>query len=103
MPAENPPTIFRSPDNIEWKFIQTFDNFDEMDKFRRKNYTHAKTWAENSWQKTRLYCYRRFKHNCPFMLLAMMSTKQEYHVYGHGQHEHNNKHPSPKQKVRRKK
>jgi hypothetical protein len=100
IPAENPPSTFNSPDNLEWTFLQTFADFDKMDEFRRAHHTRrSKRWFRKSWQKIRLYCDRQRKarrHNCGFMLLAMKTTKKEYHVYKHGQHEHNN-HPNPNQ------
>jgi hypothetical protein len=37
MPHANPQTTFRTPDNNEWKFLQTFSNYDKLDKFRRRN------------------------------------------------------------------
>jgi hypothetical protein len=37
MPASNPPNILRTPDNIEWAFLQTFADYAQMQEFRLKN------------------------------------------------------------------
>jgi hypothetical protein len=95
MPAdENPPKICRTPDNIEWQFLQTFSDLDKMHKFRLENQCYQTGCDDEigKWCRIRFYCKCRFSHGCKFMLLAVKTTTQEYLVYTHGEHKHNNKH-----------
>jgi hypothetical protein len=86
MPHANPPRIFRTPDNIEWTFIKTLSDFDKMNDFRRKKLCKAKAGKQTQ-LRIRFSCGQRFKKSkCPFMLLALKTTKQGYHVYKHGEH-----------------
>jgi hypothetical protein len=89
MSAENPPRIYHTEDNIEWKFVQTFANYDQMNKFRLKNQCIINPGREKH-RRLRLPCKRK-RHNCEFKLLAMKTTKKGYHVYQFGEH---NNHPA---------
>jgi hypothetical protein len=88
IPDENPPKMYRTPDGIEWQFIQTFADYDEMNTFREENQCRSRYDGEK-WCRIRFVCKRTSSHNCKFMLLAMKTTKQEYHFYKHGEHNHN--------------
>jgi hypothetical protein len=91
MPAENPPQIYRTEDNQEWKFVQTFaeHEHDQMQQFRRKSQCHfiTGTGRENNW-RFRLSCNLRNYRNCEFQMLALKTTSGGYHVYTFGQHNH---------------
>jgi hypothetical protein len=89
MPDENPPALFRTPDNIEWQFIHTFSDRDKMQKFRRENCCRFIT-GDKTGLRIRFPCQLKYSDNCQFMLLALRTTKEGYHVYKHGQHQHNN-------------
>jgi hypothetical protein len=94
MPHEKPPTIFRTTDNIEYKFLQTFSNFDKMEKFRQKNHCQT-TKSKKNGSRIRYYCMHRYKmKDCKFTLLAVKTTKKGYHVYKHGEHKHNKNCPA---------
>jgi hypothetical protein len=85
MPDANPPTIFHTQDSIEWQYLQTFPNYDKMQTFRSQNKCRSRIYSE-TWGRIRLFCNRKSTHNCPFMLLALKTTKTRYHVYKHGEH-----------------
>jgi hypothetical protein len=88
MPAENPPKTFVTPDNVEWTFLQTFSNYDKFQKLRLKNMCRSRSLNKKMW-RFRSTCQRRYStYNCQFMLLTMKNTKQRYHVYKHGEHNH---------------
>jgi hypothetical protein len=87
VPDGNPPTIFRTLDNIEWIFLQTLPDYDTLDKFQRKNKC-ARSKAGDKSARIRCYCTRKRVENCKFMLLAVKTTKQQYHVYSYGEHNH---------------
>jgi hypothetical protein len=87
MPAENPPRIFRTADNIEWTFLRTFADFDQMHEFRRKSQCTIIAGRESN-QRFRLPCNLKKYRNCQFKLLALKTTKQGYHVYKFGEHSH---------------
>jgi hypothetical protein len=87
MPPENPPKIYRTPDNIEWQFLQSFSDFDKMQQFRAENQC-KNTWDCEKWGRIRFVCKRKRSHNCKFVLLAMKTTNQGFHVYKHGEHKH---------------
>jgi hypothetical protein len=94
MPAENPPQIFRTPDNREWKFVQTFADYVQMNKFRRKSRCRLIAGREYN-RRIRLPCNcRRSLNSCQFQLLALRTTSEGYHVYTFGEH----KHPGHQQK-----
>jgi hypothetical protein len=95
MPAENPPKIYRTTDNIEWQFLQTFDNYEKMQQFRLQSQCKSSIEHE-SWWRLRHECNRQFSHNCPFKLLAIKNTKQGYHVYINGEHNHPDNMPQSK-------
>jgi hypothetical protein len=99
MRHENPPAIFLTPDNIEFKFLRTLPDYAKLDKFRHKNHCKKKK-ALPKYLRFRFSCNycRAYAYNCPFKLLAMKTTKQAYHVYGHGEHKHNNNNHSAAQK-----
>jgi hypothetical protein len=80
--------IFVTPDNAEWTFLQTFPDSENIEKFLREN--NCKSWALNNktWLRKRVSCYRKVSHNCPFMLLAIKTTKKRYHLYKHREHNH---------------
>jgi hypothetical protein len=94
MPDTHPPQILKLPDNTEWKFLGTLLDYDKLQKLRIKNHTFATKRNEKS-LRIRFYCYRRSSHQCKFMLLALKTTKQGYHVYKRGEH---NNHLSLKQR-----
>jgi hypothetical protein len=87
MPDANPPKIFHTPDNAEWTFLQSFADYDKMQEFRHKNQCKTKTYVD-VWLRIRFNCNRRWRHNCKFQLLAMKTTKHGFHVYKHGEHNH---------------
>jgi hypothetical protein len=101
MPDADPPKIYSTLDNIEWTFIRTFSDHDKMDEFRYVNHCECSSRGKTCWRQVRFPCLRKSSDNCQFMLLAMRSTKQRFHVYKHGQHQHNN-HPVPVFKPRSK-
>jgi hypothetical protein len=87
MPHQKAPTLFHTPDKIEWTFVETFSDYEKLQNFRLKNHF----FSPNSYEKRnrlRFYCNRRRANNCEFMLLALKTTKEEYHVYKHGKHNH---------------
>jgi hypothetical protein len=92
MPDANPPAIFRTPENIEWTFLQTVPDYDILQKFRVENRCRDRYKNVEKWGKIRLPCTSKSTHNCPFTLLALKTTTNGYHVYKHGQHTHT-KHP----------
>jgi hypothetical protein len=88
MPEENPSKIYCTPDNIEWTFLQTFSSYDRMQKFRRKNKCQS-VKSNAKWCRIRFHCNGQYNENqCKFMLLAMKTTNQGYHIYTHGKHNH---------------
>jgi hypothetical protein len=87
MPHENPPNIFVTPDNIEWQFLQTFPDYEKVQQFRHKNQCHSRACDEMR-NGIRSFCTRRRSQNCKFVLLAMKTIKQGYHVYKHAEHKH---------------
>jgi hypothetical protein len=89
MPDGNPPSIFRTPDNIEWAFFQTLPDYDTFDKFRLKN-NCERGGASDRNSRIRCYCMRShgYKDKCKFMLLAVKTTKRRFHVYSYGEHNH---------------
>jgi hypothetical protein len=96
MPDGNPPTIYRTLDNIEWAFLQTFPDYAKMHEFGIINHTTSKKNVEKR-LNFRYYCYNRPKHDrCKFMLLAVKTTKQRYHVYSYGKHNHPVRNPKSK-------
>jgi hypothetical protein len=87
MPFCNPPKIFVTPDKQEWTFLQTYQDFNKFEKFRRENMcllrSRYKMW------RFRSMCQRRYStYNCQFTLLGMKNTKHGYHVYKSGEHNH---------------
>src|SRR4051812_44888569 len=85
MPDANPPKTFRTADKMEWTFLQTFPDYDKIQKFRHKNKCLRIHGAcDAKWCRIRYHCLRKRKNNCEFMLLAMKTAKQCYHVYKHG-------------------
>jgi hypothetical protein len=86
MPDANPPLIHVTEDNVEWPFIQTFADYEIMNKFRRKN--QCKSEGNEKQRRIRFHCSsRRYSSdNCQFMLLALKTTNNRYHVYKHGEH-----------------
>jgi hypothetical protein len=89
MPEANPPKIYSTADNIEWRFFQTFPDYDILDKFRHNNHTYSPVGNEES-RQIRFYCKRRKLHKCQFMLLALKTTKKGFHVYKRGEYKHHN-------------
>jgi hypothetical protein len=87
MPVENPPDIFRTEDNIEWKFVQTLPDYAQLQGFQRKSQCIVSTGRE-SHRRVRQPCCRKRSHNCQFKLLALKTTKKGYHVYVFGEHNH---------------
>jgi hypothetical protein len=91
MPDANPQKIFHTPDKMEWTFLQTFSDFNQMDKFRRKMKANIAGRCVNrdKWLRIRFYCNVRAYYKCKFMLLSLKTTKHRYHVYSNGeQHTH---------------
>jgi hypothetical protein len=88
MSDKNPPRIFHTADNIEWAFLQTFPDYEKLQKFRLNNHSFA-SWPGKR-NRIRFYCNsgRGRAQNCKFMLLALKTTKRGYHVYKHGEHNH---------------
>jgi hypothetical protein len=86
-PDSNPPSIFHTPDNIEWTLLQTLPDYDTLDKFRRKNQCKF-TASDEDRLRIRYYCTRKRFGNCKFMLLALKTTKKGYHIYSYGEHNH---------------
>jgi hypothetical protein len=86
MPAANPPKVFRS-DNIEWSFLRTFANHGQLRKFLCESHCKIGTRGENI-RRVRLTCCRKRSNNCEYQLLALKTTKQGYHVYKIGEHNH---------------
>jgi hypothetical protein len=89
MPHKIPPRIFRTPDNIEWTFLETFPDYERLQKFRLNNHSYA-TNSDGKKSRIRFYCYPKPRrvHNCKFKLLALKTSKEGYHVYKHGEHNH---------------
>jgi hypothetical protein len=86
-PDDNPPSIFRTPDNIEWTFIRTLPDYDTLNKFGSENQSRFAASHEDR-LRIRYYCTsRRFDH-CKFMLLAVKTTERRFHVYSYGEHNH---------------
>jgi hypothetical protein len=85
----NPPAIYRTADTTEWNFIQTLPDYDQMQEFRQKKQCSSKSSSldKRAW-RIRFYCSRRCYPTCKFMLLALKTTKEGYHVYKHGKHNH---------------
>jgi hypothetical protein len=80
--------VFRTPDNIEWTFLETLPDYGKMHKFRYEHKCNPRV-ADEDRLRIRYYCYQRFKHDhCTFMLFAMKTTKKGYHVYKNGEHNH---------------
>jgi hypothetical protein len=90
MPHKNPPTIFRTPDNMEWTFLETFPDYEKLQKFRHRNKCQLSTSQAKNEKALRMryWCLRKLMNNCKFMLLALKTTKEGYHVYKHGEHNH---------------
>jgi hypothetical protein len=80
LPDENPKEFYYTPDRIEWKFLQTLPNEEQMKKFCGENHCPYKP------QSIRFPCNRKLSHNCKFMLLKLKTTQLGYHVYKHGEH-----------------
>jgi hypothetical protein len=93
MADKNPPRIFRTPDNMEWTFLQTCPDYKKMQQLQFNNRTFALKSDEKR-KRIRLYCNRRRERadNCKFMLLALKTNKKTYHVYQHGEHHHSAAH-----------
>jgi hypothetical protein len=90
MPDENPPEIYSTPSeavagNIDWTFLRTVADYEEIDKFRGEERCYVKVGGEEK-RRCRIYCNLRSKRDCQFVLLAMKTTKQRYHVYKYGEH-----------------
>jgi hypothetical protein len=87
MPEENPPPIIRTPDGIEWQFLKTFSDFDQINKFRHKHQCQATKDKKDS-LRIRFYCRRRNKDDCKckFTLMTLKTHNGGYHVYKHGEH-----------------
>jgi hypothetical protein len=101
MAADNPPAIFRTPDNMEWTFLKTVVNYHQLQQFRRENQCQSISGRETSW-RLRFPCNRgRSSHIyiCKFTLLALKTTKHGYHVYKHGEH---NNHPCVRRRSKQK-
>jgi hypothetical protein len=88
IPDATPPKTFRTVDNIEWKFLKTISDYGKLDKFRHKNRCKTNCCARDSWRRIRYNCNNKLYSKCQFMLLALKTTKQGYHVYKHGKHNH---------------
>jgi hypothetical protein len=95
MPVENPPQIYRTPDNTEWTFVQTFADYGQLQKFRRKSHCKISTGRE-SHRRVRFLC-KRF--NCDFQLLALKNTSAGYHVYKTDEHEHTHPVVKPRSEI----
>jgi hypothetical protein len=80
-----PPKTYNTVDNIQWTFLQTFPDYQQMQEFRQRTKCQFIAGKENYW-RTRFYCTVRGSHNCKFMLLALKTAKQRYHVYKNGKH-----------------
>jgi hypothetical protein len=88
IPDQKPPLIFRTGDNMEWHFLQTFPDFEKMDKFRSINGCQLQVERKKYW-RLRLCCGRKYyPKSCKFMLLALKTTKNRYHVYKNAEHNH---------------
>jgi hypothetical protein len=94
----NPPAIFRTMDNSEWKFLQTVPNFGKLQKFRRNKHCYPTNGDAKS-GRIRFYCNCLSSHKCQFKLVAMKTTKKGYHVYKRGKHNHP---AAPKSSINRK-
>jgi hypothetical protein len=88
MPDANPAKSFCTAENIEWTFLQTFPDYGKLQNLRLKNKCLRKHGLDVKWRRIRYCCHRKNSHNCEFMLLAMKTAKQCYHVYKHGEHNH---------------
>jgi hypothetical protein len=89
MPNANPPTVVHTPDkkdNIEWTLLATFPDYEEMDKFRAEKQCKFTASSDGTLSQIRHYCNRRYQDDCKFMLLAIKTTTNQYHVYTHGDH-----------------
>jgi hypothetical protein len=76
---------------MEWTFLQTFPDYDKLQEFRHKNKCQLCTSKEKDEKalRVRYSCPRRKRmNNCEFMLLARKTTKEGYHVYKYGEHNH---------------
>jgi hypothetical protein len=87
MPAANPPQIYHTDDNIQWRFLQTLTDYGQLQTFRQKNHCTIRGGRQTHW-RLRLPCQRRYTHNCEFQLLALKTTSGGYHVYTFGAHNH---------------
>jgi hypothetical protein len=90
MPDANPPAVYPM-DDIEWTFQGTFPDNGKLNKFRYEHECNHTT--DRGCTRFRFYCRCRYTNDCNFMLLAMKTTKQRYHVYKHGEH---SEHPARK-------
>jgi hypothetical protein len=95
MPDANPPEIYRTQQDdieIEWTLTGTFPDNKKLEIFRYENECNPTTEREGP--QIRFYCRCRYKHRCKFMLVAIKTTEQRYHVYKHGEHsEHSARKP----------
>jgi hypothetical protein len=98
---ENHPTVFDVVDNIQWTFLKAFPNNEEMQKFRAQNQclykSQSATADDQRWY--RFACVHQSLHNCQFMFLAIKNTNLGYHVYRHGEHNHQIITPQSKSKT----
>jgi hypothetical protein len=86
---DSPPSIFHTSDDIEWAFLQTLPDYDTFNKFRLKSNCKHRGDASEKSTRIRCYCIRRLTQaHCKFMLLGLKTTKQRYHVYSLGEHDH---------------
>ena len=87
MSDENPPAVVGTPDNIQWTFLKTLADYTKMTKCWHENNCTSDARREKSY-RIRNYCANKPRRQCKFMLLAMKTTKQGYHVFKHGEHNH---------------
>jgi hypothetical protein len=72
---------------MEWTFLETCPDYEKLQKLQLNNHTFApKSYEQRS--RIRFYCNGRRAHNCEFMLLALKTKTEGYHVYKHGKHNH---------------
>jgi hypothetical protein len=59
-----------------------------MHQFRYENQCQSRSY-DSMWLRVRYSCLRRrTKDRCKFMMVAMKTTTEAYHVYKHGEHNH---------------
>jgi hypothetical protein len=88
MPDVDPPKDFYTDDNIEWTFLRTVSDVVKLNEFRLDNHCKLTTSLNGQNIRIRFYCSARYNKDCKFMLLAMKTTENGYHVYKYDEHEH---------------